>query len=416
MARSVTFIHAADLHIGAPFKGLRSSSEQWAEKMMRAVTAAYKRVIDVAVEDKVDFVVMPGDLFDNSHPSFKDFSVFVDGINRLAEAGIPVYFCNGNHDPLVSWQDELGELPANMHRFSAEGPSFFAFERSGEPLVLLGGRGYLNASFPEGEDVSAGISRVEAEAALGTSAPFVVGVMHCGLDIDPTRAPVDPKSLEGRGVDYWALGHVHHVRALPNVEHPRIAYSGTPQGRASQELGPHGVLEVTLTEGLQPKARFISTASIEWQKFKLDISGCSTVAEIRELVTNQQFAMNAASHAKEMIFRIKLVGRSDLHKRLTPQVIDDLRESVNEGFPYFYVDVITDETQSPIDEGRLREEGLFSSVYLETLDELMNDPSSALCELENEYQSLGLGMPNMSSDRLTKLSAKSKSIVLDLLG
>lgn len=415
MPRQITFIHAADLHIGAPFKGLRTSSDQWSEKMMRAVAVAFERLVDLALNEAVDFVVMPGDLFDNSHPSYRDFSMFVAGMERLNQASIPVYFCNGNHDPYVSWDDDYSVLPSNMHWFSAERASFFAFERDGETLALLGGRGFLNASFPGDEDISAGIDRRFAEQATGKTAPFMVGVMHSGLDIDPTRAPVDPKSLYGRGVDYWALGHVHHFRALPNVEHPFIAYSGAPQGRAAQEVGPHGVLKVTLTEGRAPEVQFISTAVIEWQKFKIDVSDCATISEIRELIISKQFALNSNSYAKEMIFRVKLVGRTDLHRRLTDQVVEDLRHSVNEGFPFFYVDEISNETQLPIDEQKLRQEGLFSALFLETLDDMAADPAATVAALESEYESLGLGTPRFARPKLDKMLKQSKTIVLDLL-
>lgn len=415
MSRQITFIHAADLHIGAPFKGLRTSSEQWSEKMMRAVAAAFEKLVDLALNEAVDFVVLPGDLFDNSHPSFRDFSMFVMGMERLNKASIPVYFCNGNHDPYVSWDDDYSILPANMHWFSAEKASFFAYERDGETLALLGGRGFLNASFPGDEDISAGIDRLSAQHATGKTAPFMVGVMHSGLDIDPTRAPVDPKSLYGRGVDYWALGHVHHFRALPSEEHPYIAYSGAPQGRAAQEVGPHGVLKVTLTEGAEPKVEFVSTALIEWQKFKVNVSDCSTISEIRELIIGKQFALNSNSHAKEMIFRVKLVGRTELHKRLTEQLVEDLRQSVNEGFPFFYVDEISNETQLPIDELKLRQEGLFSSLFLETLDEMAADPIATAAALESEYEELGLGTPMVSQQKLDKMVKRSKTIVLDLL-
>lgn len=414
-ARSVTFIHAADLHMGAPFKGLRNSSPEWAEKMTKAVPAAFRRMIDTALEDAVDFVVLPGDLFDNSHPSFRDFRIFLRGMEELQSAGIPVYYCTGNHDPLISWQGDYAKLPENMHRFGVEDPSFFVYERDGEALALIGGRGYLNASFPPDDDVSRGIDRANAQRACGRTAPFVVGVMHSGLDVDPTRAPVDPKRLEGRGVDYWALGHVHHLQAIPDASHPFIAYSGTPQGRAIHEVGAHGILEVTLTEGAPNKARFIETASIEWQRVSVDVSEVSTIAELRELIISKQFALNASSYAKEMIFRIYLTGRTSLHKTLTPEVLEDLRVSLNEGFPFFYLDSLSNETQAPLDEENLRGEGLFSAVFLDSFDVMTADSSKLLSELEEEYRELGYGVPSISKRSLGKVSQHAKNIVLDLL-
>lgn len=415
LPRSVTFIHAADLHIGAPFKGLRSSSESWASKMTHAVPEAFARMIELAIEDEVDFVVLPGDIFDNAHPSYRDFRMFVRGMDRLRDAGIPVYYCTGNHDPLISWHGDFEGLPDNLHAFSAEKASFYTFEKHGEPLVLLGGRGFLNTSFPADEDVSRGISKVEAEKDQGCSAPFMVGVMHSGLDIDPTRAPVAPASLMNRGVDYWALGHVHHFHALPNKEHAQIAYSGTPQGRAAKETGPHGVLEVTLTEGLPNEVRFVDTASIEWQKLDVDVSRCETVSEIRNAVLDSQFSLNAQSRAKEMIFRVRLVGRTALYGRLTHELLEQLRESLNESFPFFYVDALTNGTSPDIDEDSMRSEGLFSSVYLDTIDSLIDDPAGLVSRLETEYQDLGQGVLSVSSKKATRLSQEAKSTVLDLL-
>ena len=73
---TVTFIHAADLHLGAPFKGLRSIAPEWADILLQAIPEAFRNVIDIALKEKVDFVVLAGDIFDNSHPSYADFSLF----------------------------------------------------------------------------------------------------------------------------------------------------------------------------------------------------------------------------------------------------------------------------------------------------------------------------------------------------
>ena len=88
---TITFIHAADLHLGAPFKGLRASSPLWADVLLKAIPDAYRRIVDTAIEKQVDFVVVAGDIFDDSRPSYADFSLFVSGLERLNDAGIPVY-------------------------------------------------------------------------------------------------------------------------------------------------------------------------------------------------------------------------------------------------------------------------------------------------------------------------------------
>lgn len=70
---TVTFIHAADLHLGAPFKGLRTIAPAWADILLEAIPEAFRKIIDTALDQQVDFVVFAGDIFDNSHPSYADF-------------------------------------------------------------------------------------------------------------------------------------------------------------------------------------------------------------------------------------------------------------------------------------------------------------------------------------------------------
>ena len=72
MTESLTFLHTADLHLGAPFRGLAKVSPAWAARLVQAIAEAFDRVIDTAVSHKVDFVVVSGDVFDESRASYGD--------------------------------------------------------------------------------------------------------------------------------------------------------------------------------------------------------------------------------------------------------------------------------------------------------------------------------------------------------
>lgn len=416
MMRTVTFIHAADLHLGAPFKGLRALSPVWSDALLRAIPEAFQRVIDTAIEEKVDFVVLAGDIFDNSRPSYADYALFIGGLQRLGEEGIPVYFITGNHDPYTAWRKEFSALPSNAHIMGTDHPTFALYERNGEPLVMLGGRGYFNQAWPAGEDVSAGISRAEAVAALGEKAPFMVGILHTGLDIDPTRSPVDPRELLKRDVDYWACGHIHQQRLLPSADNPRIAFSGCPQGRAMNEVGEHGVLKVTLTQGAPNKVEFIPTAPVTWERTRLDISECSTIAEIHELITNAEFASNSRTRSQRMVFRFTLRGRTPLYRDLTEQVLEDVRAALNDSYPFFFVDAIVNETAPVLDRDQMAAEGLFPSVYLKAVDECRADPKSVLLDLEKQFYQRDLPLPPSLERAFPSLCNEAEVMVLDLLG
>lgn len=413
---TVTFIHAADLHLGAPFKGLRTIAPAWADILLEAIPEAFRKIIDTALDQQVDFVVFAGDIFDNSHPSYADFSLFVSGLRQLNQAGIPVYFVTGNHDPYISWDNSFAALPENAHLLGATKPEFACFERDGKPLALIGGRGYYTQSWPSEENISEGISRETAMADLGVSAPFMIGILHTGLDIDVTRSPVNPKHLLKKDVDYWACGHVHQPRILPSKEDPRIVYSGCPQGRDMKEEGEHGVFKVTLTTAAPAEVEFIPTAKVAWQHVMLDVSECATISEVQEKIVSAEFAQNAETRCQRMIFRITLTGRSSLHEELTAQVLEDMRAILNDGYPFFYVDALLDKTIPLLDYKTLQKEGLFPAVYLDVMKACRSEKEATLIDLEKQFYQRDLSLPSSLEAEYKDLCDEAETLVLDLLG
>ena len=413
---TVTFIHAADLHLGAPFKGLRTIAPAWADILLEAIPEAFRKIIDTALDQQVDFVVFAGDIFDNSHPSYADFSLFVSGLRQLNQAGIPVYFVTGNHDPYISWDNSFAALPENAHLLGATKPEFACFERDGKPLALIGGRGYYTQSWPSEENISEGISRETAMADLGVSAPFMIGILHTGLDIDMTRSPVNPKHLLKKDVDYWACGHVHQPRILPSKEDPRIVYSGCPQGRDMKEEGEHGVFKVTLTTDASAEVEFIPTAKVAWRHVILDVSECATISEVQEKIVSAEFAQNAETRCQRMIFRITLTGRSSLHEELTAQVLEDMRAILNDGYPFFYVDALLDKTIPLLDYKTLQKEGLFPAVYLDVMKACRSEKEATLIDLEKQFYQRDLSLPSSLEAKYKDLCDEAETLVLDLLG
>lgn len=413
---TVTFIHAADLHLGAPFKGLRSIAPAWADVLLQAIPEAFRSVIEIAIKEQVDFVVLAGDIFDNSHPSYADFSLFLSGLKQLQESGIPVYFVTGNHDPYISWDNSFAVLPENVHLLGVTKPEFACYKKDGKPLALIGGRGYYTQSFPRTEDISEGISRETAASELGVSAPFMIGILHTGLDIDLTRSPVNPKTLLKRDVDYWACGHVHQPKIFPSKDDPRIGYSGCPQGRDMKEEGEHGVFKVTLSSNASTQIEFIPTAKVAWQHLKLDVSDAVTIVDIQEKIIAAEFGQNAKTRCQRMIFRITLMGRSALHGELTTQVLEDMRAILNDGYPFFYIDALLDKTKPSLKLQTLRKEGLFPSVYLDVMDSYRDHKDKVVLDLEKQFYQRDLSMPSSLESKYLDLCSDAELLVLDLLG
>lgn len=422
MAKQLTFIHAADLHLGAPFRGLRALSEPWANRLLTAIPEAYDRVVDAAISHAVDFVIIAGDIFDNARASYGDYLHFFEGLHRLDRAGIPVYLCTGNHDPFTSWQHDFFAFPANTTMFAADKPSFTVYERDGEALCLMGGRGYYNQTWPMDEDISAGLSRTAAERDLAamvpdvSHVPFAVGVLHTGLDLDPGKAPTNAAELMRRGMDYWALGHIHMKYVYPSLDDPRVVFSGCIQGRDIKETGERGCYLVTLGEGSRNKVEFIPTASVVWQRMDVDITECTTISDITEKIMRELFRVNGKAHCEEMCARITLTGTTPLHTVLArPNMMDDLRKHINDGYPSFFCDALVDATVQPYDKNALRREGLFPAVFLRVADAMRDDHDDDIAYLQEEFLKKNLPLPNAYVQHIDSLVDDAENMVLDLL-
>ena len=88
--KQVKFIHAADLHLDSPFKGMEMNVSQsvW-ERMKQSTFESFERIVDKAIQERVDFVLLAGDLYD-AERSLRA-QVFVrEQMKRLSQYDIPV--------------------------------------------------------------------------------------------------------------------------------------------------------------------------------------------------------------------------------------------------------------------------------------------------------------------------------------
>lgn len=415
MPKQLTFIHAADLHLGAPFRGLQALSDVWAKKLISAIPESYGRVIDAAINNKVDFVLIAGDIFDSAKASYADYRCFFEGLNRLNQEGIHVYLCTGNHDPFTSWQQDFFAFPLNTTMLPADKPGFVIFEKEGEPLALIGGRGYYSQAWPEDVSIAEGIDRNTGEEATGVKPPFAIGLLHTGLNLDHEKAPTDPAQLLRTGMNYWALGHIHLKYFYPK-ENPQLVFSGCIQGRDVKETGERGVYKVTLTEGLPNQLEFIPTASIVWQRMEIDITNCKTLSDVSDKIMQEMFHENSKSLCEEMCVRITLVGKTELHKVLgKPGVLQDMRKNINDSYPVFFCDTLIDKTVQPLDKTALMKEGLFPAVFMQASAALQADKDEEIGFLQGEFLKKNLPLPRICEKDVSLIAEEAENLILDLL-
>ena len=115
------FLHAADLHLDSPLRGLDRYEGAPVDDVRGATRRAFENLIATALRERVDLVVIGGDLYDGDWPDHNTGLFFVKGVTQLAEEGIPVVIVRGNHDAASKLTKSL-RLPRNVHLLNDAGP------------------------------------------------------------------------------------------------------------------------------------------------------------------------------------------------------------------------------------------------------------------------------------------------------
>ena len=123
------FVHSADLHLDSPLRSLALRDEETASLVAGASRETLVRMIDLCLEEKVDALLLAGDLFDGQLRSMKTAIFFTRQMERLNQAGIRALIVRGNHDA-ASRLTRLLSLPDNVHMFPARGGSLAIEEKT----------------------------------------------------------------------------------------------------------------------------------------------------------------------------------------------------------------------------------------------------------------------------------------------
>ncbi len=381
--RPFSFIHTADLHLDSPFSGLRRVDDQIASLFRDATFQAFDNVVDLALDKKVDFLLVAGDVYDASDRSLRAQLKFADGLNKLARAGIRSFVCHGNHDPLDGWSASLN-WPEGAHIFGPKLESIPVAVK-GEEVVRVHGVSYPTSRIDD--FFGSGFQRQGQQ-------PFQIGLFHCSVGSDPaheTYAPRTINDLVSADLDYWALGHVHTCRVLKD-DHPFIAYPGNTQGLHIREAGPRGCLVVQVDGQGVVNARFEPVDAVRWLSSKLQINDLETEGNLIEALERTSDEIRYQAEGRPAIARITLTGRGVLHPVLQrPQVVEDLIERLRqtglESAPPVWVEQIQVQTNTPIDLDSRRKSADFLGEVLRLIENSRRKPTrlqEMISELYND--------------------------------
>jgi DNA repair exonuclease SbcCD nuclease subunit len=299
-----SFIHAADLHLGSPFVGLGTADPKLADLMTSASRDALDDLVTQAIELRVAFFVIAGDVYDGD---WKDTTIglfFHSQMSRLERAGIPVFLVRGNHDA-ESVITKAVRSPKAVRTFDHH--KVQSLELPDLKVVL------------HGQSFSTRAVTTDLAAGYPAARPgwFNVGVLHTSCDNRPGHDNYAPCSLEElvqRGYQYWALGHVHSFEVLN--EHPHIVYAGNLQGRGARECGDKGAVLVEVEDNEVSSLKRLPVSRVRWASLTIDLSDIKTEDEAFE--SYRQAIANEVTNSPQLplICRISIVGASPLHRHL----------------------------------------------------------------------------------------------------
>jgi exonuclease SbcD len=309
-------MHAADLHLDSPLRGLERYPGAPAERIRGATRRAFQELVNVCREEAVRVLLIAGDLFDGDWQDYSSGLFFVAELARLREAEVRVVWIRGNHDAESRIRKRLN-LPDNVTELGVRRPETLSLE--GLDLAIHG-QGY--ASPDVREDLAARYPR-PVPGALN------IGLLHTALSGRPGHEPYAPcraEALIDRGYDYWALGHVHQREIV--ARSPWIIFPGNLQGRHARETGAKGATLITVEDGriVEVEARALDV--VRWDAVEVDVSGARSAGDALDLARARLEPALKAAEGRVLSARVRLVGVSEAHSQLSrdrQHIIEELR-------------------------------------------------------------------------------------------
>ena len=305
-----------DMHLGKSASRLPESLEDHGVQTRDLTPAAtWRRIYERAIAERVDAVVLAGDVVEDEDERFAAYSHLDVGIRAMADHDIPVFGVAGNHDGTAL--PRLARQLTGFRLIGAQGQweSLPCTGHDGTPFEILGW------SFPEREYSENPFDRLEA---LKASPGFRLGLLHADLDAGSASryAPVTQMDLKRAQCDVWCMGHIHKPSDMSVA--PHAGYLGSTIGLDPGEPGRHGpwLLNWDAKQGI--RMHQLGLAPLRWEAIVLkldDLAHTPRREDLQDLVQSSFLAAadqlkstwSVEDKASVVGCRLRIEGRSQQH-------------------------------------------------------------------------------------------------------
>lgn len=352
---SIRFVHAADFHLDAPFRGGRQGYGTLRRADVRHVFSA---TISVALSRQADLLLLCGDLFEQDGVTRDTMAFLLREMNRLVHT--EVVLLAGNHDPLTtdSWYHSVS-WPRHVHLLAQQGESPACLSLPGLG-VKIAGYGF-SAAVQESPDLS-----LLPEPA---GEDIHILMLHGSPDAPPSaRAyqPVTTLQLLQTGYHYVALGHYHQGFVKQGT--PVIANPGSPEPLGFDEPGPHGVLVGDMCRddgGMRIRVEQVPLAAREYVALDLDMTEETGTDGLRYRLADLLHTLSVERHLPQ----IRLVGTP-----IEPPDLRALSEWMSESWLLYR---LLDDTFPPVGNMDGFQVGSLAGLFCERMARRMEEAEAA---------------------------------------
>jgi len=309
------FAHIADVHLGNEQYGMPERFNDFGRAWLSAV--------DRCIAERVDFVIIAGDLFEKRSVEPRALVQAQEGLDMLRGAGIPAVAVEGNHDRALyvdgmSWMEFLdysgllillSPMTSRSIKFEPHTTeSCGVYTDIGDVRIV--GQPFLGAAAADR------MSDMAPHLMLASRRPYTIYLCHIGLEGVVPHAPgcitEEEFSIVQPFVDYVATGHIHR-----RFERDEWLYNpGSLEACGVDEaLIDHGFFIVDVDTSINPKHRttYIQSVRRSWACIEINAGDFTTNEDLERSV--KSLVTEAAKQSEDTpIIDVKIVGQTTFGK------------------------------------------------------------------------------------------------------
>lgn len=334
----ISFIHSGDIHLGIAFKTASFGNNKGEERRIE-LWNSFHRLIDYAIEEKNDLIILAGDLFEEDMFTIRDINKLKDILSIAKDQRIVIIA--GNHDKLNSKSMyNRVKWPENTLILKEKGINKVEFD---DIKITLYGYSWTNTN----EDIKDLLTKI-----VKNPNHHNILVLHADTSDNKDYMPLNLNQLKALDMDYIALGHIHKPQFLEE----NIAYCGSLEPLDFGETGKRGFIEGKLNKTNSFTFKSFSKREFYIKELEIfeDMTLNEIIGEIKELTEGDY---------KKNFYRVTLKGTMPFYIDL-----EDLESGLKEEF--YHIELI-DKSKRDFDVEKIKKENgnNIISKYIDSFDE-----------------------------------------------